>query len=68
VDKIRASPGGDDVQVIVVMPEGLDEAGMRRLNGSVQRVVHSSAKGIDAVVGEIRRILHATPREGAATG
>jgi hypothetical protein len=31
-------------------------------------VVHSSSKGIDAVVGEIRRILHATSREGAAPG
>jgi CheY-like chemotaxis protein len=68
VDAVRGCPEGEDVQIIVVMPEGLDEAGARRLNGSVQRVVHSSAKGIDAVVSEIRRILHSPSREAASAG
>jgi CheY-like chemotaxis protein len=63
VDQVRARPAGEDVQIIVVTPEGLDEAGARRLNGSVRRVVHSSTKGIDAVVSEIRRILHDAPKQ-----
>jgi DNA-binding response OmpR family regulator len=62
VDAIRAHPAGAEVQVIVVIPENLDAEAAKRLNGNVQRVVHASTKGIDAVVSEIRRILHAPPR------
>jgi signal transduction histidine kinase/CheY-like chemotaxis protein len=68
VDQVRARPSGEEVQIIVVTPEGLDEAGARRLNGSIRRVVHSSTKGIDAVVSEIRRILHDAPKPEATAG
>jgi len=62
VDAVRGLPSGAETQIIVVMPEHLDAEGQKRLNGSVQRVVQGTAKGVEEVVSEIRRILHATVR------